>query len=167
MARNDLFARTVEAGRDVGQRSQERLEVLVGQLQRLSEDQLDQVAAMVGELRDRSVLSGEQLMASVDRRIREQMASVGLARRADLKALEARVEALEALEARSAAAAKGAGKSSAKSAGKASGTRGAKPAAKAARKSPTKAPTAKTPAVTAKASAKASRTKAAKPPTSR
>lgn len=164
MARNDLFARTVEAGRDVGQRSQERLEVLVGQLQRLSEDQLDQVAAMVGELRDRSVLSGEQLMASVDRRIREQMASVGLARRADLKALEARVEALEA---RAVAVAKGAGKSSAKSAGKASGTRAAKPAAKAARKSPTKAPTAKTPAVTAKASAKASRTKAAKPPTSR
>lgn len=163
MARNDLITRTVEAGRDVGQRSQERLEALVGQLQRLSEDQLDQVAAMVGELRDRSVLSGEQLMASVDRRVREQLAAVGLARRADLKALEARVEALEAGRAAAKPARKapaaGTGKKPAGAARKAPAKAATKPAAKAAAKSPAKA--------AATSPARAARTSADPPPAKR
>jgi hypothetical protein len=90
----DLVGRTLETGREVTQRSQERLESLVGQLQRLSEDQLDQVAALVGELRDRSLLSGEQVAGFVDRRVRAQLAALGIATQADLARVEAKVDRL-------------------------------------------------------------------------
>ena len=90
----DLVGRTLETGRGVTQRSQERLESLVGQLQRLSEDQLDQVAALVGELRDRSLLSGEQVAGFVDRRVRAQLAALGIATQADLARVEAKVDRL-------------------------------------------------------------------------
>jgi polyhydroxyalkanoate synthesis regulator phasin len=94
MAPKDIISRTLDAGRGVGQRSQDRIEGIVGQLQRMSEEQLDQVVALLGELRDRSVLSGEQAASAVDRRVREQLSSLGLATKADVDRLEAKVDAL-------------------------------------------------------------------------
>lgn len=94
MAPKDFISRTLDAGRGVGQRSQDRIEGIVGQLQRMSEEQLDQVVALLGELRDRSVLSGEQAASAVDRRVREQLSSLGLATKADVDRLEAKVDAL-------------------------------------------------------------------------
>ena len=84
MASKDIISRTLDAGRGVGQRSQDRIEGIVGQLQRMSEEQLDQVVALLGELRDRSVLSGEQAASAVDRRVREQLSSLGLATKVDV-----------------------------------------------------------------------------------
>ncbi len=94
MAPKDLINRTIDAGRGVGQRSQDRIEGIVGQLQRMSEEQLDQVVALMGELRDRSVLSGEQVASAVDRRVRDQFTSLGLATKADVDRLEAKLDAL-------------------------------------------------------------------------
>ena len=94
MTPKDIISRTLDAGRGVGQRSQDRIEGIVGQLQRMSEEQLDQVVALLGELRDRSVLSGEQAASAVDRRVREQLSSLGLATKADVDRLEAKVDAL-------------------------------------------------------------------------
>jgi hypothetical protein len=94
MAPRDIINRTIDAGRGVGQRSQDRIEGIVGQLQRMSEEQLDQVVALMGELRDRSMLSGEQVASAVDRRVREQFASLGLATKADVDRLEAKLDAL-------------------------------------------------------------------------
>ena len=94
MTPKDIISRTLDAGRGVGQRSQDRIEGIVGQLQRMSEEQLDQVVALLGELRDRSVLSGEQAASAVDRRLREQLSSLGLATKADVDRLEAKVDAL-------------------------------------------------------------------------
>lgn len=96
MAPKDIISRTLDAGRGVGQRSQDRIEGIVGQLQRMSEEQLDQVVALLGELRDRSVLSGEQAASAVDRRVREQLSSLGLATKVDVDRLEAKVDALTA-----------------------------------------------------------------------
>lgn len=90
----DLIGRTLDTGRGVTQRSQERIESLVGQLQRLSEDQLDQVTTLVGEMRDRSLLTGEQVASFVDRRVRAQLAALGIASQADLDRLEAKVDRL-------------------------------------------------------------------------
>lgn len=91
----ELVERTLGAGREATQRSQERLESLVVQLQQLSADQLDQVAVLIGEVRDRSLLSGEQVAAFVDRRVRAQLAALGIATRDDLERLEGKVERLE------------------------------------------------------------------------
>jgi len=136
----DIVGRTLETGRGVTQRSQERLESLVGQLQRLSEDQLDQVAALVSELRDRSLLSGEQVAGFVDRRVRAQLAALGIATRADLERVEGKLDRLERRQASTPSGASGG------AGGKASGKASSKPKSKSTKGSggkDTKAPKGK------------------------
>jgi len=180
MPGKEIIQRTIGAGRDVGQRSQERVEAIVAQLQRMSEDQLDQVMVLLGEVRDRSVVSRDQLVSSggqvvgaIERQVRTQLDQVGLATKADLARLERKVDALSgtakaATTTKNSAGAKAsrkpakkasrkpAKKASSKPAKKASSKPAKKAAGKARKKSPAK-PRKVAPSSPAVAGTKASR----------
>jgi hypothetical protein len=144
MPGREIIQRTIGAGREVGQRSQDRVEVIVAQLQRMSEDQLDQVMVLLGEVRDRSVVSRDQLVASggqvvgaIERQVRSQLDQVGLATKADLARLERKVDALsgkvkDSATTKKSAGAKAASKPAKKAAGKAKKKSPAKPRKSAA-----------------------------------
>lgn len=124
MTRRNIVGRTLRAGRDASSQTQSRVEALAAQMQRISEEQIDQVVAFVGEVRDRSVTSGEQMASVIDRRIQEQLRNLGLATKGDVERLEAKIEKL--------AAPQPVAKKTAKKGAKKAAKKGAKKAAKKA-----------------------------------
>lgn len=119
MTRRNIVGRTLRAGRDASSQTQNRVEALAAQMQRMSEEQIDQVVAFVSELKDRSVTSGEQMASVIDRRVQEQLRNFGLATKSDVERLEAKIEQLSSPPAGSKKAPKKAAKKAATKAAKA------------------------------------------------
>jgi polyhydroxyalkanoate synthesis regulator phasin len=94
MAQNELINRSLDAGKDVTQRTQERIETLLRDLTKNAEDQANQAQQLFQDLVERSRTTTEQLVEVVDREIRAQIASVGLATKADLSRLEKTISSL-------------------------------------------------------------------------
>jgi polyhydroxyalkanoate synthesis regulator phasin len=144
MAQNDLINRSLEAGRDASQKTQDRLEALVRDLTKAADDQRAQAQQLVQDLIDRSRRNSEQLFESLDARMQSQLAGLGLATKADIERLERKIEALGGKAPATKAAAKA---SAAKAAPKVSArTSPAKKAATkktAAKKAPARKPAAK------------------------
>ena len=78
MAR-DIINRSIDAGRDVSQRTQDRLEDLVSEFVRQSEEQAEQARALLTDLIGRSRTTSEQVVETVEREVRSQIANLGLA----------------------------------------------------------------------------------------
>lgn len=138
MAQRDLVNRSLDAGKEVGQRTQDHLDSLVGELQRRSEEQAAQARSLLQEAMERSRSASEQIVTTVDRELRHQIANMGLATQADVRRLERKIDGLrgaatakKAAKKRSAkkgtakkSAAKKSAKRTAKKQGSTSGTRG-------------------------------------------
>src|SRR3954452_21790121 len=94
MAQRDLLIRSIEAGRDVSQRTQEALETLVREVAKAAEAQTSQAQQLVQELVERSRTTTEQIIETIDRELRSQVNALGLATRTDIDRLEARIDEL-------------------------------------------------------------------------
>src|SRR3954453_6483228 len=96
MAQRDLLNRSIEAGRDVSQRTQEALDALVREVAKAAEAQTSQAQQLGQELGERSRSTTEQIVEVIDRELRSQVNALGLATRTDIDRLEARIEELAA-----------------------------------------------------------------------
>jgi len=94
MAQRDLLNRSLDAGKDVTQRTQDRIEALLNDLAKNAEEQRTQAQQVVQDLVERSIANTEQLVEAIDREIRGQINAVGLATKADIVRLEKRIEAV-------------------------------------------------------------------------
>lgn len=125
MAQRDLLKSSLDAGRDVTAKAQERLEAVLNEITKAAQDQADQVQKFTQEVVERSRKSYEKLLKSLDTEIRAQVANAGLATKADIRRLEKKIEAIGGKQ----TTAKKSAASTAKAAKKA-----ASPAKKAAKK---------------------------------
>src|SRR4051794_23503383 len=96
MAQGDFVNRSIDAGRDVTQRTQERIEALLREVAKVTEEQTSQAQQLVQELVERSRATTEQFVEVVDRELRSQLNAVGLATRTDIERLERKIEELRA-----------------------------------------------------------------------
>ena len=95
MDQRDLLNRSLDAGREVTQKTQDRIEALVRELAKAAEEQAGQAQQLVQEVVERSRATTEQVIEVVDRELRSQANALGLATRADIDRLEARIDELE------------------------------------------------------------------------
>jgi polyhydroxyalkanoate synthesis regulator phasin len=75
-------------------KAQERLEALVSELRKAAEDQAEQAQQMTQDLMERSRKNSEKLLKAIDNEIRNQLANMGVATKADIRRLEKKIEAL-------------------------------------------------------------------------
>jgi hypothetical protein len=94
MVQREVLNRSLDAGRDMTQRTQERIEALVRDLARNAEEQAAMAQQVITEIVERSIASTEQLVDAVDRELRSQFGSVGFATKADIERLESRIDRL-------------------------------------------------------------------------
>ena len=94
MPQKDILSRSLDAGRDVSTRTQDRLEALVTDLVKRSEQQAEQARDLLKEVMDRSRTTSEQVVETVDRELRAQIANLGLATQDDIRRLEDKIESL-------------------------------------------------------------------------
>ena len=94
MAQRDLINRSLAPARDAGEKAQERLESLVNDLRKAAEDQAEQAQQIAQDLVEKSRKNSEKLLKAFDTEIRAQLASVGVATKADIARLERKIEAL-------------------------------------------------------------------------
>lgn len=95
MDQRDLLNRSIDAGREVTQKTQDRIEAIVRDLAKAAEEQANQAQQLVAEVVERSRSTTEQIIDVVDRELRSQVGALGLATRADIDRLEARIDELE------------------------------------------------------------------------
>jgi polyhydroxyalkanoate synthesis regulator phasin len=146
MAQNPIRT-TIDSTRDAAGSVQERLQAVLRQISRTTEEQAALVQAALADLVERSRENSERLAQVVEKQVQAQLTSLGLATRADIARLERKIETLRRAQA---AASKrsptaGAARSGARSA-KAASTKGA-PAgsgtAAAAKAAPKRGPSTK------------------------
>jgi len=94
MAQNDVLKRYLDAGLAFTALTQSRAEALVKDLVKAGEVQADQARDAVTELIERSRRNSERLLETVRKEVRTQVTQRGLASKADLDKLEARVAKL-------------------------------------------------------------------------
>ncbi len=94
MAQRDLLNRSLDAGKDVTQRTQDAIEGLLREVAKNAEDQAAQAQHALAELLERSRSNTEQLIEAVDREIRAQITAVGLATKTDIRRLERHISNL-------------------------------------------------------------------------
>jgi polyhydroxyalkanoate synthesis regulator phasin len=146
MPQNDVLKRYLDAGVAFTALTQARAEALVKDLVKAGEVQADQARDTVTDLLERSRKNSEKLLESVRKEVKAQISGLGVASKADLDKLEARIAgffgakatAAKKAPAKAAAATKTTVKKSAKKAAKKKA-----PAKKAATK---KSPARKAPA---------------------
>jgi ribonuclease E len=105
MAQNPMKS-AIDASKDVAQQAQDRLEALVKELSRTTEEQSAQMQQAVQDLRQRSRENSERVADLVDRRIKGQLSALGIATKADIKRLEKKIDTLQRAAAKKAAAKK-------------------------------------------------------------
>lgn len=94
MPQNDLLKRYLDAGVELTNLTQARAEALVRDLVKAGEVQADQARTAVTDLLTRSRKNREQLLATVRSEVKAQIASLGLASKADIDRFEARIISL-------------------------------------------------------------------------
>ena len=88
MTQRDLLSRSLDAGKDATQKTQEAIESLVRDLARNVEEQATQVQELVQELLDRGRSTSEQVMETFDRELRDQITTIASTSKANLRRLE-------------------------------------------------------------------------------
>ena len=94
MPQSDLWKRYLDAGMEFSQLTRARAESIVKELIRAGEVQREQRQQRIEELLDRSRKNTEELVNTVRKELRQQLGSLGVATKADLQRLEAKVDAL-------------------------------------------------------------------------
>ena len=94
MAQNDLLKRYLDAGVEFTSLTQTRAEALVKNLVEAGEVQADQARLAVTDLLARSRKNREHLIATIRAEVKAQIASLGLASKADIDRFEARIMSL-------------------------------------------------------------------------
>jgi polyhydroxyalkanoate synthesis regulator phasin len=94
MPQSDLWKRYLDAGMEFSQMTRSRAESIVKDLVRAGEVQREQRQERIEELLERSRKSAEELASTVRKELSQQLSSLGFATKADLKKLEAKVDAL-------------------------------------------------------------------------
>jgi hypothetical protein len=157
MTQRDLINRSLDAGKDASQRTQDAIEALVRDLARNVEEQATQVQELLQELVDRGRSTSEQVVETFDRELREQLAAIASRSKANLR----RIEDLTGVRLTPTAATKAPGKKKAAATKKAATKKAAaktapakKKAAASKKAAATKAPSKKKAAATKKAAAK-------------
>ena len=95
MANKNPIQNAFDASKDVAQQAQERLEALVREINRSTEEQANQVQATVQELVDRSRDNTERISDRIAKQVQAQLASLGLATKADIARLEHKIDGLQ------------------------------------------------------------------------
>lgn len=96
MTQRELLSRSLDAGRDVTNRTQDVLAALLTEISRTAQQQADQAQQLAQDLADRSKSNTDRMLELVDREIRAQVANLGLATKADIRRLEEKISRLEA-----------------------------------------------------------------------
>jgi polyhydroxyalkanoate synthesis regulator phasin len=94
MAQTDAFKKYLDAGMEFSKLTRSRAEAIVKELVRAGEVQREQRQERVEELLARSRKNTEELMGAVRKELSQQLSSMGIVTKADLKKLEAKVDAL-------------------------------------------------------------------------
>src|SRR4051812_16466217 len=94
MAQSDLWKRYLDAGMEFSQMTRSRAETIVKELIRAGEVQREQRQQRIEELLDRSRKNTEHLVSTVRKELTDQLAQVGVATKADVKRLEAKIDAI-------------------------------------------------------------------------
>ena len=94
MAQNDMLKRYLDAGIAFTNMSRKRAEGIVNDLVKTGEIQRDQAQERVEELVDRSRRNTEALVDRMRKELSTQLASMGLATKADIERIERRLAAL-------------------------------------------------------------------------
>jgi polyhydroxyalkanoate synthesis regulator phasin len=94
MPQSDLWKRYLDAGMEFSQMTRARAEAIVKDLVKAGEVQREQRQQRIEELLDRSRKNTEELLGTVRKELSQQLASLGVATKADLRKLEAKVDAL-------------------------------------------------------------------------
>jgi polyhydroxyalkanoate synthesis regulator phasin len=95
MAKKNPIQNALDASKDVAQQAQDRLEALLREINRSTEEQASQVQATVQELVDRSRDNTERISDRIAKQVQTQLASLGLATKADIARLERKIDGLQ------------------------------------------------------------------------
>ena len=95
MAQNDMLKRYLDAGIAFTKMSRTRAEGIINDLVKAGEIQREQAQERVEELVDRSKRNTEQLVDMVRKELQQQLSSMGLATKADIARIEARIASLD------------------------------------------------------------------------
>ena len=95
MANKNPIQNAFDASKDVAQQAQDRLEALVREINRSTEEQAQQVQSTVQELVDRSRDNTERISDRIAKQVQTQLASLGLATKADIARLEKKIDGLQ------------------------------------------------------------------------
>jgi polyhydroxyalkanoate synthesis regulator phasin len=94
MAQNPMKS-AIDASKDVTQKAQDRLEALLREFAKTTEEQSAQMQQAVQDLRQRSRDNSERVAELVDRQIKSQLSALGIATKADIKRLEKKIDTLQ------------------------------------------------------------------------
>lgn len=106
MAQRNPLQRGLDASKDVAQQAQDRIEALLRDVSRSTQEQADQMQAVVQELVDRSKDNTERLGDRIAKQVQTQLAALGLATKEDIARLERKIDRLQRGGASKAASAK-------------------------------------------------------------
>src|SRR4051812_22230219 len=95
MAKKNPIQNAFDASKDVAQQAQDRVEALLREINRSTEEQANQVQATVQELVDRSRDNTERISDRIAKQVQTQLASLGLATKADIERLERKIDGLQ------------------------------------------------------------------------
>lgn len=90
MAQRDLLNRSLETGKDVTQKTQDRIEALLKEFAKNAEEQANQAQQLLTDIVERSRANTEQLVEVIEREL-QKLSHVSLPSRADLEHLIERV----------------------------------------------------------------------------
>ena len=94
MAQGDLWNRYLEAGMEFSKMTRARAESIVKDLIKAGEVQREQRQQRIEELLDRSRKNTEELVGAVRKELDRQLSTLGVATKADLAKLEAKIDSL-------------------------------------------------------------------------
>ncbi|HZN16061.1 MAG TPA: phasin family protein [Acidimicrobiales bacterium] len=94
MPQSDLWKRYLDAGMEFSQLTRSRAESIVKELIRAGEVQREQRQQRIEDLLDRSRKNTEELVKTVRKELSQQLGTLGVATKADLAKLEAKIDRL-------------------------------------------------------------------------
>jgi len=95
MAQKNPIQSALDASKDVAQQAQDRIEALLSDINRSTEEQAEQVQSVVQELVDRSRDNTERIGDRIAKQVQSQLAALGLATKADVARLERKIDAIQ------------------------------------------------------------------------
>ena len=94
MPQSDIWKRYLDAGMEFSQMTRSRAESIVKDLIKAGEVQREQRQQRIEELLDRSRKNTEELMSAVRKELDQRLSALGVATKADLAKLEAKIDKL-------------------------------------------------------------------------